>query len=535
MMRTALKRTYTKLFTMTLLLSLSIFAKSSITLSPIGTYESGIFDGSAAEIVAHDPKTQSLFVTNSEDNSLDVLDVSNPFEVSKSFSIDLSVYGGGVNSVAVHKGIVAAAVQNENKQAPGMVVLFNTNGDYLGQVTVGALPDMLTFSEDGRWLLVANEGEPNDDYTVDPEGSVSIIDLRFGTRWLHNGLVRTVNFREFNDFKNKPWLKRKLVNPESIRIFGPNATVAQDLEPEYITINKDQRGRLTAWVSLQENNALAKIDIFSARVKKLIGLGYVDHSKENRAFDASDKDGEINITTRPTFGMFQPDAIASYRFKGKPYIITANEGDSRDYDGYSEETRVGKLTLDTDAFPNYYELQQNENLGRLKTTTAQGDIDGDGDFDKIYSYGTRSFSIRSEDGELIYDSKNDFEKYFAQHYPDNFNSTDDENGSMDSRSDDKGIEPEGVVVGKVRGKTYAFIALERIGGIMVYNVTNPRKVKFVQYINTRNFDGDPEFGTAGDLAPEGLCFIPRHKSPIGKPLLAVAFEMSGTTTLFQID
>jgi len=89
-------------------------------------------------------------------------------------------------------------------------------------------------------------------------------------------------------------------------------------------------------------------------------------------------------------------------------------------------------------------------------------------------------------------------------------------------------------VGVVHGRTYAFIGLERIGGIVVFDVTAPRRPAWVQYVNTRDFAGDAEAGTAGDLGPEGLAFIPAAESPNGRPMLAVGFEISGTTTLFEI-
>ena len=207
---------------------------------------------------------------------------------------------------------------------------------------------------------------------------------------------------------------------------------------------------------------------------------------------------------------------------GQTYYITANEGDARDYDGFSEEVRVEDLELDPTAFPNAEELQEDANLGRLKTTNTLGDTDGDGDLDKIYSYGARSFSIWNSDGELVFDSENELATITANPVPELFNSQGDEE-SFDERSDDKGSEPEGVVTGVVDGKTYAFIGLERIGGIMVYDVSNPTDPKFVQYLRSE-----------GDIAPEGLDFVAAEESPNGNPLLVVAYEISGSTTIYEI-
>lgn len=496
----------------------------ALQLTPLGTYQTGVFDEGAAEIVAHDPRTQRLFVVNGADATIDVIDINNPTNPTLLFSIDVSTYGNIANSVAVHPTLpyVIAAVENDDTQAPGHAVFFDLDGHFLGQVTVGALPDMITVSPNGMFVLVANEGEPNDDYTVDPEGTVSIIDLKRSPARLTDTDVRTVDFRDFNAAALDP----------SIRVFGPDATVAQDFEPEYIAVSNDSR---TAWVTLQENNALAVIDLIEGRVEALVGLGFKDHAAAGNGLDASNEDGGINIANWPVKGMYQPDAIAAFHTLTGDYLITANEGDARDYDGFSGEERIGDLPLDPGAFPDAATLQLDENLGRLNSTLMNGDTDGDGDYDEVYAYGARSFSIWSPDGALVYDNGDDLEQRLATRLPDAFNSTNNENDSFDNRSDDKGPEPEGVVVGTVGGRTYAFIGLERIGGVMVYDVTNPTAPSFVAYVNTRDFGGDPEASLAGDLAPEGLVFINPWKSPTGTPLLVVAYEVSGSTTIFEIE
>ncbi|KYC35649.1 alkaline phosphatase [Scytonema hofmannii PCC 7110] len=536
-----------------------------IKLTPIGTYATGIFDEGAAEIPAYDPSSQRLFVVNADSVTVDVLDLSNPSNPTKLFSIDAKAFGGSANSVAVKNGIVAIAIESDNTQEPGKAVFVDVNGNFLNAVTVGALPDMLTFTPDGKKVLVANEGEPNDDYTVDPEGSVSIIDISCGVENLTQDNVTTADFQAFNS-------KVHELRSAGVRIFGPNASVAQDLEPEYIAISPDST---TAWVTLQENNAIAVVDVESGAVTDIVPLGFKDHNtfsslqtfffdeaslpvtdvpiglglvSVNNALDASDRDGAINIRNWPINGMYQPDGITSFEIHGQTYLITANEGDARDYDGFSEQKRVKDLKLDPTAFPNAKALQEDKALGRLYVTSTLGDTDGDGDYDELYSFGGRSFSIWDTQGKLVYDSGDEFERITAQLFPEEFNSNNTSNDTFDNRSDDKGPEPEGVVTGVVGDNTYAFIGLERIGGVMVYDISKPTSPSFVQYINTRDFsvqfdvdeDGDPDPTTeqviaAGDLGPEGLAFVSANNSPNGKPLLVVANEVSGSTTIFEID
>lgn len=490
-------------------------------LKPLGTYETEVFDASAAEIVVHDPASQRLFVVNANAPAVEVLDIKDPSNPTKLFDIDPSAYGAGANSVAIFNGIVAIAIEAEEKTDPGRVVFFDINGNFLNAVTVGALPDMLTFSPDGSKVLVANEGEPNDDYSIDPEGSISIIDVSGGSTNLTQANVTTADFTAFNDQQDE-------LIAAGVRIFGPNATVAQDVEPEYIAISGDSS---TAYVSLQENNALAVVDIASGTVTDILPLGFKSHAEN--PLDASDRDDAINIQNLPVFGMYQPDAISLYEAGGETYIVTANEGDARDYDGFSEEARVKDLQLDPIAFPNAAELQADEALGRLTVTTTLGDANGDGLYEELYAFGGRSFSIWDTQGNLVYDSGAELETTIAELFPDDFNADNAENDSFDNRSDNKGPEPEGIAIGEIDGRTYAFIGLERFGGVVTYDITNPTEAFWVDFVNNRDFSGDPEAGTAGDLGPEGVTFISAAHSPNGNPLVVVANEVSGSTTLFD--
>jgi hypothetical protein len=512
-----------------------------IELNVLGSYKApgNVFDESAAEIVAHDATNQRLFVVNANAATVDVLDIRNPSAPVLVNTIDASREGASANSVAVYGDLVAVAIEAEVKQDNGKVVFYNVSDlSKVGEVTVGALPDMVTFTRDGKKVLVANEGEPSDDYTRDPEGSVSVIDLGNG---VDKATVKTADFRAFNG-------REQALRESGIRIFGPGASAAQDFEPEYITVSVDNT---RAWVALQENNAVAVLDIENARILDVLPLGFKDHRMLGNELDASNKDGGINLRNWPIKGMYLPDAMASYGYNGKTYYVTANEGDSRDYDGFSEEYRVKDLQL-SEAFgteAQRKELQDSANLGRLKVTSTMGvvngcdpansatDVEKDCVFGELYSYGARSFSIWNEQGQRVFDSGNDFERITANLIPEGFNATNDENGA-DDRSDDKGPEPEAVTIGEINGQNYAFIGLERVGGIMVYNVTNPQNPQFVQYLNNRDFSADKaavEAGKAGDLGPEGLAFIRAEDSPNGQPILAVGNEVSGTTTLYGID
>lgn len=897
---------------------------SDLSLRRLGEYRTGAFGQGAAEIAAYDAASRRLFISNAVTNTIDILDLSSPVAPSLVSSVDLSPYGAGVNSVAADRGRIAVAVENADRTLPGKAVFFDANGGFQAAVQVGSLPDMLTFTPDGRFVLVANEGEPNGPYTVDPEGSISLITLPTDMRRLTQAQVKTADFRGFN-----------ASIPPQVRIFGPGATPAQDLEPEYIAVSPDSR---TAWVTLQENNAVAELDLRTAQITAVYPLGskdqsgrprltrhtlpapllgttaagdvlrvsgfsglffegwsgtqmvFVTHSdrgpnaepldvnqdgvderpfplptfqpelvrfavdpkrgsvqilqrigltrtdgapltglpnvagqdglaladevpvdlrgqplpldpwgadlegvvrtpdghywmgdeyrpslyefdargrlvhryipigaeaagaggsevlpavynqrRVNRGFeavayadgkiyaflqspldnpdvaddanskasrnvrivafdlatrrvageylyvleggssdkigdavalgrgrfllierdaatgtsakkavyridlnaatdlsgvgsaitgpggslesmdatalrtagiqpvrkelyldlvaagytfadkaeglalvdaetlavindndfglsgsfdpatgklipnpapqssilalirrepgglDASDRDGRINIRPWPVKGLYQPDTIAAYRVGGRVYWVTANEGDARDYAGFSEEVRVGSLTLDPTAFPNAAALKNDQTLNRLRVTKTLGNPDQDGDYDELYSFGGRSFSIWTSQGQRVYDSGDIMETEMAARFPEAFNSNNDANNSFDSRSDDKGPEPEGLAIGEVGGRQYVFVGLERIGGIMMFDITSPFDVAFAGYVNDRDFAGDPATDGAGDLGPEGVLFIPARDSPNGQALLVVTHEISGSTAIYQVS
>ncbi|SED17194.1 hypothetical protein SAMN04489761_4505 [Tenacibaculum sp. MAR_2009_124] len=443
------------------------------------------------EISAYDAATKTIFSTNSEAKEVEVIDISNINSPQIKTAIDVTTFGGNVNSVASNNGYLAIAVEAVTKTDNGKVVIFKTDNltSPYAEISAGALPDMVTFTPDGKYILAANEGEPNDDYTIDPKGSITLIDVE----------AKTANQIFFDNFNSQ----EATLEAQGFRVFGPSADLSIDVEPEYITISSDSK---TAFIALQENNGIAKLDIDSKIITDIYPLGTKDYSEF--LFDLSDKDDTVgNLKTWPVLSFYQPDAIDYFEINGIGYIITANEGDSRDYDGYSEEVRVDDLTLDPAAYPNATELQEKENLGRLKVTTANGDTDNDGDIDQIYGYGARSFSIWNTTGNLMFDSGNDFTikaLYEFGNYP-------------EGRSDDKGTEPEAVTTFIEGDNIYAVIGLERSGDVLVYNIKDIHNPIFVQRLR--------------NTSPEGLLIVNATDSPNGKTLLIVSNEHPDDATL----
>ena len=465
--------------------------------------EAGMIDlgeSGAAEISTFDPLTRKLFVVNNTagNNRIDVVNLSNPSSPVLITSIPISIYGGLVNSVYVKDGKLAAAIEASVKTNNGKVVVFNTSTyAEIAVRTVGALPDMVTFSPDGKLILSANEGEPNDAYTIDPLGTVSIIDIE------DNYSVTTLDFSGFAS-------QAVQLKAGGLRVFGPNASFAQDMEPEYIAVSANSN---TAWVTLQENNGMAKIDLRTKTIKSIFPLGFKNFNLEMNAIDPSDQDGAVGLLAPwPVKGIYCPDAIAVHPNNGIPYVYSANEGDSREWAGFVENVRLGNASylLDPTVFPNAAtNWKPNSKLGRLNVTRTLGDIDGDGDYDEIYAQGARSFSIwNGNTGELIFDSKNDLDiKAKAA------------NKYVDSRSDDKSIEPEGIAIGRVGNKNLLFVGLERSDAVAVYDITDPDSPVYLQWLNC-------------GVGPEGLAFVSSSDSPNGKGLLIVSSEVDGIVKIF---
>lgn len=564
-----------------LTLNLSVaLPTNALTMDLVGRYQTGIYGEAGAEIVDYHPNTQSAYVVNGAKNRIDIIKldnlstttIKNPYTANTLKAVQLvlpkevvttthqSIQLGVANSLSIHGDWLAIAVGNQIKQENGVVLFYNIKQDqpkFVKAIQVGALPDMVTFTPDGSRVIVANEGEPTDDYQYDPVGSIAIINL---TNNVPDNMAVLLMFDKFESQKEQLIkLGFKYASPEG-------HSLAQDIEPEYVTVTDDNR---YAWVSLQENNALAKVDLKNSNIEGIYPLGLKDYGAAGNGIDASDKDGSINIREwQGAYGLYQPDTIHSYTINGKHYTVTANEGDSRDWwfkasdkqacldaggkefdksDGclaYSEEIRAKKLPLSATNLAKTH--MSNKELGRLKVTTAMGDDDGDGHYERIVTFGARSFSIWDEYGQQVFDSGNEFAKIIAKRYPEGFNTNEAEN-KKDNRSDDKGSEPEALAIGSVDGQTYAFIGLERMGGIMVYDISDPKQAKFIDYQLNRDLSvkfsiddsTDPvtlrgDYIEAGDLAPEGMRFVSVEESPTNQALLLVANEVSGTVSVYQL-
>ncbi|MFT6984816.1 MAG: DNA-binding beta-propeller fold protein YncE [Psychromonas sp.] len=557
----------------------------TIHLVEQGRYHSNIFNESAAEIVTFDKKTQNTFVVNAESKKIDVIrsgDITKPIlltslNVGADIQKHLNAEAGAANSVDVFDGLLAVAIEAKNKTDAGWVAFYDTqNLSFISAVYVGALPDMVTFTPNGKQLLVALEGEPSaKNYARDPDGEVAVIDLDWHNKKLTTILTR-LGFYEFNEGG-----VRSNELPEQLVLNGFQASVEQDLEPEYIAVNKNST---KAYVSLQENNAIAVINLADKQIEKIMALGFKDHLQTGNELDGNSKDKKALLKNEPALGMYQPDSIAVVTLGGTDYLLTANEGDDRS-DWLSELAQA-----ECEAGNYYYNLQDKDcgdditlqealdsgvynpsnkqsrldlsnfekggvYQGAVKTLKFShsaskqfGDLNDDGKMERILTFGGRSFSIWNVDTEqLVFDSGSDFERITAQKYGANYNQSHSKTKAED-RSGKKGPEPEALTTAVIEGKIYALIGLERMGGIMVYDISNPAKAQFVQYLNNRELSVNPNDNVekngegvntyridAGDLGPEGFRFVAAKDSPTNSPILIVGNEVSGTTSFYRID
>ncbi|MBL1385482.1 MAG: choice-of-anchor I family protein [Colwellia sp.] len=547
-------------------------ANSALTINLIGrAVLNAQSPEGAAEIVAYQASKKWIYAINSSGDAAvvniipaDTFDTAalvqdnegivNTTNLSTAITLTLNDNtSGDANSIAIDENnqLLAVAMAAKSVGEAGQVAFYDISGDtpiFIKNVTAGFLPDMVTFSHDGAKVVVANEGEPNGDYSIDPQGSISIINVNDG---VIADNATNIDFTAYNDKQSElEALGLVFANPTGRTINGNliNTTVAMDLEPEYVSISKDNK---YAYVSIQENNGLAIFNLEDNSLE-LKGLGFKDWS--SLQIDASDKDGGVNFKSYPgLYGMYQPDTISSFSWKGANFIVSANEGDAREYffdttneedciakggvdfdedDGclaYIDESRVEDLTLAA----NFDYLNNDDNdIGRLKVTTVKGDNNNDGQYESLYAYGARSFTIWDSNGLVVFDSGDDIGRITASVHGEAFNNNEDENKG-DTRSDDKGAEPEALTIGTIGERTFAFIGLERMGGIMIYDITNPYDVQFEDYFYNRGLIAGAEI--TGDLAPEGMTFIPREQSATGEPLLIIGNEISGSIAVWEVS
>ncbi len=536
----------------------------------------------AAEIVAYHKASQNIYAVNSSGDTatVEILDGKNMnpdaltedaegiitntnLSILQTIAVSEDVEGDA-NSIAIddNNNLLAVAMAAKETGQPGYIAFYDISATvprFMKSVEVGFLPDMVTFSHDGLKAVVANEGEPSDDYSIDPVGTVSVIEINAG---IPEDSASTINFDFYNSMKAE-------LETQGVKFANPHTQtrVSQDLEPEYVAISEDNA---RAFVSLQENNAIAVIDLTDNSLLKIFGLGF--KSWNDYKLDVSDKDDMVNLQSYSNlYGMYQPDTIASYQLDGRNYILTANEGDAREYIdpafsggsvedenkaaclaahpngiydfdddeevcfSYLEESRIKDLD---DIAPFSADLEAlvtanggKDGLGRLIVSTALGYNEMDNQYKDFYSYGARSFSIFAEDGELVFDSGDDFETMTFEFHGSAFNNDEDENEG-DTRSDAKGPEPEALTIGQVGSRTYAFIGLERMGGIFVYDITNPYETFYVDYFINRGLTEGADI--TGDLAPEGMKFVLAENSPTGEALLIIGNEISGSVAVWEI-
>ena len=563
----------------------------SLSLSVVGRYVSdNEFDTSSAEIVSYDKTTDKLYVVNSQEQSVDVLSFDDQGAPEKQGAIDFSaaqtkagITFGAANSVVANNGLVAIAIENDNKQSDGVIALYNSSDlSFVNVYAAGALPDMVTMTEDGNMLVAANEGEPSGDYSNDPEGSVTLIDISAGT----DDAKAVVTQIDFNDFDAGQSRHSEL---ENVRLPAPHgASVSQDLEPEYVAITSDNK----AVIALQENNAFATINLATKEVESIKGLGTkswasVADGGQGYELDLTNKDDVFTLNSYPQLvGYYMPDSIAAFSINGEEYVISANEGDGREYiyettqqacdtanhawDGddyapggddenatdyanemddcisYTDEGRGKDLDVAA-AHPLMNEsvygadgtIANKNAIGRIKVLMDNETI---AENENVPTFGARSFSIWNAQGEQVFDSGSQLSE--IANTTSHFNTSNDAQEN-DNRSDDKGVEPEAIEVAVINGATIAFVGLERHGGIAAFDVSNPEAPVFLDYLNNRDFnadvctivDGDGECDNdtynpaAGDLGPESIEYFTRE----GNHYIAVGNEVSGTTTVFDLN
>ena len=469
-------------------------------------------DGGVAEIVKYNKYNQTMYLVSGKTQSVHIVNLNNvnsnsntTLEATKTVTLEsIGINDAGdITSVDVSPDgkEIAIAIQHKDYDKNGYIARFDANGQLINIHEAGIQPDMITYSPDGSLILTANEGEPRQGYeagTVDPKGSITALDTNTNQSY-------DIDFTAFDSAESRAALVADNV------IIKKDTAPSVDFEPEYITISNDS---LTAYVTLQEANSIATIDLTTKQVTRVDSLGFKDYSSGDNKVDLYKKDDAINITNTDEFlGIYMPDGISSYEVDGKTYLLTANEGDSREWGDYINEV----------------EEKYGESESKIVTLNTD-DYDGFDDLSKKYLFGGRSFSIiDASTMTMVSDSNGEFEEITAKLLPEYFNCSNDDI-SFEDRSGKKGPEPEDIKTMIIDGKVMAFIGLERIGGIMMYDVSDPTNPTYVDYLNLRDFSDD----ISGSVSPEGLCTVSAKDSPTNKPMLIIANEVSGDVNVVEV-
>lgn len=469
-------------------------------------------DGGVAEIVKYNKYNQTMYLVSGKTQSVHIVNLNNvnsnsntTLEATKTVTLEsIGINDAGdITSVDVSPDgkEIAIAIQHKDYDKNGYIARFDANGQVINIHEAGIQPDMITYSPDGSLILTANEGEPRQGYeagTVDPKGSITALDTNTNQSY-------DIDFTAFDSAESRAALVADNV------IIKKDTAPSVDFEPEYITISNDS---LTAYVTLQEANSIATIDLTTKQVTRVDSLGFKDYSSGDNKVDLYKKDDAINITNTDEFlGIYMPDGISSYEVDGKTYLLTANEGDSREWGDYINEV----------------EEKYGESESKIVTLNTD-DYDGFDDLSKKYLFGGRSFSIiDASTMTMVSDSNGEFEEITAKLLPEYFNCSNDDI-SFEDRSGKKGPEPEDIKTMIIDGKVMAFIGLERIGGVMMYDVSDPTNPTYVDYLNLRDFSDD----ISGSVSPEGLCTVSAKDSPTNKPMLIIANEVSGDVNVVEV-
>ena len=519
---------------------------ATVKITEISSITSGDGEGSA-EIGTFHAASKRIFATNGVKNTIDIFDISDVANPKKVGSVSLSPYGNDVTSVAAGRDVVVAVVNVADKFSAtgvptttnGKIVVFDTNGKVLSSPDVlGVLPDSVSFAPDGTTALVAIEGQPvcakddpataakeDTDYSKasDPVGGVTVVDLS-------NPAAPVLRFAGFDQFSVTA------MKAKGIAVSSVVNNVSKDFEPEFVSAVDNNY----AFVTIQEANAIGKLNIRTATFESVTRA--FESKLESVARDTSDRDaGAGPRNYKRVVGASQPDAIAAFKSGAGQYYVTANEGDAREYTCLNDDLRASALKVDPRRFPDWKAWSANAALGRAKVNPTNGDLDGDGDIDNIHLRGTNSMTIYRS-GSVFWDSGELLDQIQTQAFGvaniNGSHSLSSDKSTMNyvgqDRSDDKGSEPEGVAVGMVGDRRIAVLGLERMTALVVFDITEPRKPIFQEWIQMLPTKATP----AKDVkhwSPEGIVFVPADKSPSGKALIITSYELSGSLSIHQIE